>query len=393
MGLAGGSAATLAVNAPDGNVWNTFLSGDVMGTPADSSDDVYHVITVGPMVDDALKIVVDGVRISHGNADGLGTQGFGGGIYVIDMGLEVSDCFILGNTAITEGGGIYTTGNVPFRMKKTRIANNYAGGDGGGVYMGIGVEAILYNNTFRNNGAGNMGGGFWYTSTALGELWVVNCILYDNRAFMGGALSLDAVTPGGEGRFLINNTIAYNRVRGVGAVGAGIHVDAMLANNTVELHNSIVVHNPDTPGPSGIGTGTDNVATANPASFNVTHSVLGTSPLGPVNLGPTVLNVPPLFRNGPARDLLLKKQSPCLEAGDDNFLVTDARDWIDVDEDAPFVAETLDRDFRIMVLGLPSKREQRTATPVSTFGVDAAVPGVIVDMGAYEHLYLDDLQP
>jgi hypothetical protein len=205
-------------------------------------------------------------------------------------------------------------------------------------------------------------------------------VALDNKAPKGGAVSMNVNTT--DPRDIINCTIAFNTGDGSGSSGAGIHVDQH-SNHTVWLSNSIVVFNPE---PVGTGTGTDNVWTMSPALFDVTHTDLGGSVSG---LNETNrINVDPIFKNNAARNLQLKNTSPCLEAGDDNVLAAAAGDVLDIDEDG--AGEKLDRDIRILAGSSASDREQKTTSPVTLFGIDTAPLGKIVDMGAFEHFYLDD---
>jgi len=367
----GGTSVT--PDQPDGNRFNTHLSGDIAGTPMSPGDDVYHVVTISGLGAVIREVRLDGLRVSNGFADGLGTdESIGAGILVKDSWLLMSDAFLRENFSTGNGAGVNVSGISKLQMKNTRLRRNLSDGDGAAIYAQDSTEAVLFNLQMSQNASQARGGALRFSTTTGGTLELVNSILFDNRANAGGAISMDAKTGG---RDIINCTIAFNSLNSGGPAGAGIHVDSH--NNTVQLLNSIVYKNPEF-------TNTDNVWTANPAQFFVDHSDLGTSVAG-LNITAQNVNLDPDFRNETARNLKLKKTSPCLEAGSDGLLPPDD---LDIDEDGP--GEKLDRDIRVSVNGVPQERELLTASPVTLFGVDQVPLGRIVDMGAYEHLFPDE---
>ena len=385
LGNAGGTGASTNPMNPDGKARNTLLSGDIAQTPTDSSDDVYHVVTIDEM-EVGPPVGLWGVRISFGFADGSGlNQSDGGGIFSIGSNVVVADCLVTDNFASLDGGGINATGLGRMDVKRTLFQANTCGGDGAGVRASDRTWLTLFNDKFRLNTAVGSGGGIRFTSTAMGtfsQFKLANSLLFDNSAATGAGVSLDGAS---SGREIVNCTIAFNTTPVTGVAGAGIFVTS--STQGIDLVNSIVVFNPDMLGAGG--TGTDNVWTATPANFFVHHSNVGNVSPAVVLPATNRLNTDPLFVNSLARNLRLKVLSPCLEAGDDSRLPSDI---LDVDDDGD-LGEILDKDYRIWGFGgVASPRQQVTASPVTTFGVDTGPTG-IVDMGAFEHIYLDPLPP
>ena len=91
-----------AVNQRDWAANLTVLSGDVLGNDAafaNNSENVYHVVR------GADKAILDGFVITGGNADGVGADSFGGGMYNVGVRPTVRNCIFFGNAAATWGGG------------------------------------------------------------------------------------------------------------------------------------------------------------------------------------------------------------------------------------------------------------------------------------------------
>ena len=410
LGLAATGTPSSAPNAPDGDMRNTILSGDMLNTPTDSSDNSYHVVKIAANLPGT--VVLDGLTITGGFADGASpSQQNGGGIVGNQCTLEVSDCEIVQNHAMGYGGGIAIDGHSAsppgisiFRMKRCVVKRNSAGTDGGGGSFNGDVGVTVFNTRFSYNGAGNFGGGIRFTSkvfpnvsSGVGSFLLANSVMHDNRALAGGGVSLDHKGVNTTRRDILNCTIAFNTAGlwssvdthcGVTPGGSGIDVSEINATLNggyfVNINNSIVVLNPDIAGPNG--TGPDNVFSWSPQLIIVDRCDLGDDATCAGIVRTNSLNTPPLFKNGLARRLRLTALSPCLEAGDDALLPIDS---LDVDEDLSLL-EVLDVDFSFGSGGpTPYGRQQLTTIPQGLLpGNDTAPFGKIVDIGAYDHTYL-----
>jgi hypothetical protein len=87
----------------------TILSGDV-GVPGAVGDNCYHVVTTDHT--DAAT-VLDGFIITAGNADGVGKQDWGGGMYNYQSSVTVANCTFRHNTAARRAGGMYNKQSAP----------------------------------------------------------------------------------------------------------------------------------------------------------------------------------------------------------------------------------------------------------------------------------------
>ncbi|HUW95696.1 MAG TPA: DUF1565 domain-containing protein, partial [Anaerolineae bacterium] len=172
VALYGGFAGSeSSLEERDWTVHETILSGDI-GTPDDTSDNSYHVVTGSGTGGTA---VLDGFTIRGGHADGASfSQQLGGGMY--------------------NEGGSPTLVNVTF-------SGNYA-------YLGGGMEnynsssPTLGNVTFSGNSASYHGGGMdnWNSSPTL-----VNVTFSGNYADYGGGMYNDGSSP-----TLVNVTFSGN---------------------------------------------------------------------------------------------------------------------------------------------------------------------------------------
>ena len=139
------------------DIWGhpTILSGDI-GVQGDPTDNTYHVLYLSQT---NPATVIDGIFITGGYADGSGSDGNGGGIYVQTnssryYGVTIIRCRIYDNYAINGGGvNIDQKGDIYY----SKIENNRAASYGGG--LSIRNDGRAYNTVIRNNYAGTGGGG------------------------------------------------------------------------------------------------------------------------------------------------------------------------------------------------------------------------------------------
>ena len=118
----------------------------------------------------------------------------GGAIYGNDARVELYESAVNGNTAATDGGGIYTGTGDGVNMINTTIANNVAThGRGGGVYFHApsGGYWEVSNITMAHNSAGTAGGGLFLAATS-GTIQDGNNIFAYNTAPQGPDVSGNA---------------------------------------------------------------------------------------------------------------------------------------------------------------------------------------------------------
>ncbi|HOE70305.1 MAG TPA: choice-of-anchor Q domain-containing protein [Brevefilum sp.] len=133
-------------------VHTTTLSGDI-GDSGDKTDNSYHVVTGSDVDKTAL---LDGFMITGGNANGVGNQKSGGGIYNESGSPSLVNVTIIDNSADGYGGGIYNAFGSP-SLDNVTIIDNSAEWYGGGIYNNSGSPS-LKDVTISDNEARDGGG-------------------------------------------------------------------------------------------------------------------------------------------------------------------------------------------------------------------------------------------
>lgn len=322
VALYGGYAGIANPFAPrDPETYETLLSGDI-GTPDDSSDNSYSVVlAIGTQEQPLAGIVLDGLTISHGNADGpaqtLETTE-GGGLRAARASLALRDVVLTKNRADRFGGGLYAAyGDIS--MSRVRLLANEAGRGGGGMHIdtaqldatelqvrgnsaiegGGGIRAAVTDGALTNSTiADNAGQGILLQNC---EFELSNLTIADNQSADGAALDIRL-----QGDLVARNlTIAGNdggtSSGGVSASGSG----------RLQLVNSIVSGNEGMLG---------EISVAEPAQLVLDHClVTGWEPPSEVD-AVSVSNadpwLEPLHDNGGfAATLGLGADSPAIDAG------------------------------------------------------------------------------
>jgi hypothetical protein len=193
------------------NLYRVFLTGDINSdddSGGDNSENVYHVVTIDDL--SGSPLLLDGVVIVKGNANGASNDLTGGGVLITnyvpgstanpkirgchfvgnsaDYGgavgmdteycqLTISHCIISGNNSVYRGGGIYSSGIT--KVDNCLLIGNNSG-NGGAIFAKYQIN--LYSNTVVQNSADFVGGlliGQNSTATA------INNIFWDNEDVNG----------------------------------------------------------------------------------------------------------------------------------------------------------------------------------------------------------------
>jgi predicted outer membrane repeat protein len=199
VGVYGGFVGTETVREqrnPAANV--TTLSGDI-GTPADSSDNSYHVVTADSTV--TASAVLDGFTITGGNANGATPDDRGAGLLGSSASPTVAHCVFTGNTASSRGGAFRVDGGSA-SFQDCTFTGNSAGLAGGAVSAGAVTSLKLTRCLIRSNTAsdGTRGGGI----DATNNVAVVDSLVAQNSNngvvfFDGGNILADTTVTGHAG--------------------------------------------------------------------------------------------------------------------------------------------------------------------------------------------------
>jgi parallel beta-helix repeat protein len=285
--------------------------------------------------------VFEGFTLTNGYA----FQGGGGGVYCQSTNAFLTNCVIVDNSAGFRGGGAYGGTLSHCTLSGNHVDNGFAvfppNSFGGGAYLctlydctltgngagGFGGGAsgcTLYNSTVSRNGAGYEGGGAsgcrLYDCTVTGNRaqhgggasgTLYNCTLTGNSAdYAGGGAwgstlfncTVTGNAGGGAwGSTLFNCTVTGNT--GGGVIGGYWGLLAFRRWYPSTVYNSIVCYN------SGGNYDT-----------NTTLNSCCTSPL-PTN-GLDSITGPPLFVDYAADNLRLQSDSPCINAGNNDYVTT-----------------------------------------------------------------------
>ena len=133
---------------------------------------------------------VDGFTITGGYADGASAGGVGGGVGCggADDTNTIASCAIIGNYALTHGGGITCQEGSSPLIENCLICNNSSTDDGGGIYANTYSNPTITNCVISGNDTGDFGGGVAFYTYCAPTL--TNCIISGNVAYRAGAVRI-----------------------------------------------------------------------------------------------------------------------------------------------------------------------------------------------------------
>ena len=203
----------------------------------------------GIYIDANISPMLDGLRVTNGNATGRGgpwAWDAGGGIYIAIATTTINNCQVYNNTA-DSGGGVFLY-NSPSTLHSNAVMSNTAdsGGGlslydsaatlsdniisgnvtnvGGGLFLSQSPATLHGNTIFKNTANTDSGGGLYlHKSDAILEGNVIS----ENTAHQGGGLSLNYSAPTLNGNTFTNNAAD---------TGGGLSVNysaATLSDNTI----------------------------------------------------------------------------------------------------------------------------------------------------------------
>ncbi|MBN1955554.1 MAG: hypothetical protein JW900_10965 [Anaerolineae bacterium] len=248
-----------------------------------------------------ITLTVEGLRITGGDATGLGGSGppyndqdSGGGLFVVEAALTLSNCFIFSNTASTAGyfayGGGMAYENGVAVLKGNIFQNNVANTAGGGYGGGLSVYTMpenpitLQDNQFISNTAGlgnsGNGGGLYLAGRHAPTL-----ITLEGNLFQGNVGSENGGNVGGHGGGLdidcahvnaFNNTLRGNIASNNGpnswGWGGGFLHGSSCSDNVVVLTANVIEDN--VASVTGIGSGGGGVAISS-AGLPIEYTLIG----------------------------------------------------------------------------------------------------------------------
>lgn len=230
----------------------TILSGDLDQNDTSGSltgNNAYHVVVNGNGY--TRQTILNGFTITNGLANGTALdQKKGGGIYIVDGDLTISECKIISNEAMNDGAGIYIESALPSIASCSIIGNTAA--SGGGIYTIFDAAPEVTDCIFSGNTASSGAGAF--NIQALPKY--VNCTFHNNTANgSGGGILNDSASP----------EIINTKIQGNSAISGGGIYNINFASPT--LTNCLITGNKAT-----TGGGMDSSVSAGPSLINCTVS-------------------------------------------------------------------------------------------------------------------------
>ncbi len=143
-----------------------------------------------------------------------GTVGGGGGILHTNGTLTIISSTIRHNSAVTRGGGIYSSGSAgSTTISQSTLNDNASSGDGGGA-IALENSTSVVNTTFSAHSAATSGGAIWVASSS-GSLTVNNSTFYNNTSFNGRHIRNQSSTAA-----ILRNTIITGTPSGTACTGS-----------------------------------------------------------------------------------------------------------------------------------------------------------------------------
>lgn len=147
---------------------------------------------------------IAGFTITNGTGTWIGGYTYGGGVYVENATLTLSDSVLIGNHASDGAGGFEARDSV-VHLKRNRISQN-VGWWGGGVTL-VRTEGVLDGNVVEQNSCG-YGGSVWLAESP-------SVTLVNNQITRNGCYAPAIGIGQGTTATIVNNTIADNSGDGI----------------------------------------------------------------------------------------------------------------------------------------------------------------------------------
>ncbi|RJP26640.1 MAG: hypothetical protein C4520_00485 [Candidatus Abyssobacteria bacterium SURF_5] len=358
---------------------------------------------------EASTSIINGFTFMNGRAN------YGGSIYCSSSSPTISNCYIRGNAADIDGGGIYCRDSSSPTIGNCTIDGNSAlNYNGGGIYCVFSSSPIITNCIFTENWTNHSGGGIHLTAGSSAK--ISNCIINNNVAHIyhgGGIVCADHSSP-----TILNCTISGNSAS---SQGGGIYCrdpsspiisNCTISDNTAGVTSGGLYSENSSPAVNGCIFWQDAAPTAPEiglylfASVTVAFSdIEGGAMAVYADSGSTLdwesgnIDADPLFMG--ASDYHLSIGSPCIDAGIDIGI------YEDIDGDIRPQGEGFDIGADEFVfapsllqinLQSPTDGSILSAPPIFTwiadagesnaYAVDFSLPPLVPFWSTYENMHL-----
>jgi hypothetical protein len=229
--------------------------------------------------------------------------------------VEISGLTLTNGSAAT-GAAIYDD-NSELHLINDVISDSYATSSGGAIFenglLDDGTRMLISGSTISGNTAHFGRGGAVYAYHGFGT--IENSTLYDNRAFVGGAIHTEEGEAGDQ-NVILDSTVAYNEA----SFGGGLAT----SGGTVQIGNSIISGNSATGDPPDDPGGQDFLGdTFDPTAVTARFSILGDAvdqPIGDEVPSSNITTTNPLLgyldeNGGPTPTIAPSPTSPAVDCG------------------------------------------------------------------------------
>lgn len=306
-GSGGGSSWTYALGSV-GDALTTANSGDDVWVAGDTDDPYTENITLkagvglyGGFAEGEVYREQRDWRQNETTLEGQGTYQDPASVVTVpdDSGDPAAiDGFTITGGRAVYGGAVICQGSSP-TIENNVITGNTAYGDGfgtgGGAVYCLNSHALIANNDIRSNSAYGLGGGIYCDSCA--GVRIINNLIVSNHAvggYSGGAASLLGCSG-----LVVSNTIVDNHA---GTSGAAVYVAGYYSPIDLPVvANNIIAFN-------SAGLDTD--------SATVNHNVFYD---GEASVPPDNILADPFFLDKDGGDYHLSSNSPCIDAGTNDY--------------------------------------------------------------------------
>ncbi|MBX7102691.1 MAG: right-handed parallel beta-helix repeat-containing protein [Gemmataceae bacterium] len=199
-------------------------------------------------------VAISNINFTNGKITGTGNRG--GGIFIEDESVTLTNVTVSNNTSDGTGGGIYIRGNTfptnpgSLTIVDSVVQNNASIGDpalgfrigsGGGISIDLAGKLVMQRTTVSGNTARGQGGGVYFVTS--GTLDMQSSLLTGNRAsgtLGGGGLYFYGTVVGSAK--ITNTTISGNTA--TAGPGGGIALqDFNTPGSVLEVFNSTITNN------------------------------------------------------------------------------------------------------------------------------------------------------
>ncbi len=232
---------------------------------------------------EGLDTILDGFTVTGGDASN------GGGMFNAGSSPTVTNCTFNGNSAALLGGGMTNLGSSSPAVTNCTFSGNSAL-FGGGMVNTLSSSPTVTNCTFNGNSASVAAGGGMYNFES--SPTVTNCTFSGNTSDGGGGMSNTGGSP----------TVTNCTFSGNSAVGGGGMLNTLSSSPTVT--NCVLW-----------GNSPDEVFDDGSSTTVTTYSDISGGFAGEGNI-----NADPHFVDADNGDFRLTADSPCIDAGDPDFV-------------------------------------------------------------------------